>query len=50
MDLVLFSKKEASIYFDTKDKSDKWCQAINKILDPEPILAQDIKPEDIKPE
>jgi hypothetical protein len=45
MDLVLSqtapegikAKGAPSIYFDNKDKCDRWCTALNFILDPSPV-------------
>lgn len=46
MDLTLVEGKEKpSIYFDTKDKCDKWCNAINQIL--EQSQSQLVLPQDL---
>jgi len=45
MDFILSGKASAeakakvalSVYFDTKDKCDRWCTAMNFILDPSPV-------------
>jgi len=31
------SKGQHSVYFDNKDKCDRWCTAMNFILDPSPV-------------
>lgn len=35
--LVMEKEKNPSVYFDTKEKCDRWVRAIDWILDPSPV-------------